>query len=157
MPNIPLAVSVGVIGAIQLARAIATPIPAFAEGTQDSPGGNNLVGDAGKREWVVTPTGKLFKTPNIPTVMNIPKHSVIYPNDKAALEAGVFNDFNIPAVADDGWQYKYMTEKLGGKLDNITAAVKKQGRVKRIPIRTGWKTIVDHGGNQQDWLNGNLQ
>ena len=38
-PNVPLSIAIGAIGAVQLAAAIATPIPKFAKGTEDAPEG----------------------------------------------------------------------------------------------------------------------
>ncbi|HEY8969715.1 MAG TPA: hypothetical protein VIM64_11500, partial [Puia sp.] len=36
LPNIPLSIAIGVIGALQLARAVAAPLPQFAEGTDNA-------------------------------------------------------------------------------------------------------------------------
>lgn len=67
LPIIPLAVAVGAIGALELATVIATPIPAFKEGTKFSPEGHALVAEAGP-ELVIDPSGKgtLFTKPAMP-------------------------------------------------------------------------------------------
>lgn len=76
----PMAAIIGAIGAIQLATAIATPIPKYAKGTENHPGGVALVGDAGKSELVKYPTGELFITPNNPILVDLPKGAKVFPD-----------------------------------------------------------------------------
>lgn len=83
---IPLAITVGALGAIQLATAMAQPIPEYAKGTQDHPGGLAVVGDAGRSEIVRTPGGGMYKTPATDTLVSLPKHSVVYPSIEAAMK-----------------------------------------------------------------------
>lgn len=80
LPNFILAALVGVLGAAQLATIIAQPIPKYREGTKDHPGGLAVVGDGGQREAIITPSGDSFITPNIATMVDIPKHSMVIPN-----------------------------------------------------------------------------
>ena len=72
-PNIPLAVLAASLGAAQLAVVATTPIPQFAEGTLDAPGGLSLVGERG-RELTYVPSG-----------------AKILPNDKTEKYAGVID------------------------------------------------------------------
>lgn len=67
--NLAGAIAVGALGAAQLAVAIATPIPKYKYGTDNHPGGLMIVGDGGKHEGIITPDGKVFKTPKVPTIM----------------------------------------------------------------------------------------
>lgn len=67
------------IGAAQLAAILAQPIPRYAKGTKDHPGGLALVGDGGRSELVVTPGGDLFRTPSKSTLVDLPEHSVVLP------------------------------------------------------------------------------
>jgi hypothetical protein len=62
-PNVPLAVAVGVIGAAELAAAIATPIPKFAEGGKVSRDTWALTDEKGA-EGYTTPDGKTFMGQN---------------------------------------------------------------------------------------------
>lgn len=78
-PNIPLAIIVGALGAVQLATTLATPIPKYQHGTDSAKGGMSLVGEVGK-EYVLPPSGDGFFTPSIPTLMNIPKGSKVISN-----------------------------------------------------------------------------
>ena len=83
-PNIPLSITVGAIGAVQLAAALAQPIKAYAKGTphEGHHGGLAVVGDGGKPE-LVTFKGKSWITPDKPTVVNLPKGAHVYPDARA--------------------------------------------------------------------------
>ena len=72
--------------AVQLATVMAEPIPQYAKGTQDHPGGLAIVGDAGRSEIVRTPGGGLYQTPATDTLVSLPKHSVVYPSIEAAMK-----------------------------------------------------------------------
>ena len=80
LPNIPLSILIGALGAIQVATILATPIPSY-EGTKDGahPGGKALVGDAGKHE-VVMYAGKAWVTPDTPTLVDLPKGAQVFPD-----------------------------------------------------------------------------
>lgn len=81
---------VAAMGAIQLATAIAQPIKAYKAGTDYHPGGLAIVGDGGKREVVVT-GGKYWLTPKVPTLVEMPQGSKVFPDylDFIANEAPV--------------------------------------------------------------------
>lgn len=80
LPNFILAALVGAAGAAQVAAIAAQPLPQYAEGTQDHTGGLAVVGDGGKSELIQTPSGKMFKTPDSPTIVDMPKHSKVFPD-----------------------------------------------------------------------------
>jgi TP901 family phage tail tape measure protein len=79
LPNIPLSIAVGAIGALQLATAIATPIPAYAEGkdASDPYEGPMLWGEAGP-EAKIDRSGKL-EFANKPTIGKTKKGDQIIP------------------------------------------------------------------------------
>lgn len=81
---------VAAMGAIQLATAIAQPIKAYKAGTDYHPGGLAIVGDGGKREVVET-GGKYWLTPKVPTLVEMPQGSKVFPDylDFIANEAPV--------------------------------------------------------------------
>ncbi len=58
LPNPALSVAAGIIGAAQLVKALATPIPEYADGTNYHPGGLALVGEGGQPEYVKEPGQK---------------------------------------------------------------------------------------------------
>lgn len=80
------------LGATQLAVAIATPIPKYKHGTgkNDHPGGEAVVGDGGKSEGVLLPSGRLLKTPNRSVVWDLPKGTKVFPDySKLAISASL--------------------------------------------------------------------
>lgn len=79
LPNIPLSVIVGALGAVQMAAIAAQPIPKYAKGTDDHPGGAAIVGDGGKRELIAV-GDRLMVTPDRPTLVNLPRHARVYPD-----------------------------------------------------------------------------
>lgn len=72
-------------GAAQTAMIMATPIPEYAEGTPDHPGGLAIVGDGGKSEMIIS-NGRIFKTPSSDTLLNLPEHSMVLPDFNMAME-----------------------------------------------------------------------
>lgn len=84
-------------GAAQLATVLATPIPEYAAGTQNHPGGLALVGDGGRPEVVITPSGGLFRTPANDTLVDLPARSVVFPSVEEAMKN---LDLFVPSVAD---------------------------------------------------------
>lgn len=79
LPNLVLAALVGAMGAAQVAIIAAQPIPKYAKGTKDHPGGLAIVGDGGKKEGIVTNNG-LFITPDKPTLVDLPAHAQVIPD-----------------------------------------------------------------------------
>lgn len=79
LPNVPLSIATGVLGAIQLAAIISAPIPAFAGGTENAPGGLALVGEKG-REMILTPKGNVAVTSNRPELRDVPEGSQVLTN-----------------------------------------------------------------------------
>ncbi|WP_159522871.1 tape measure protein [Sunxiuqinia indica] len=82
LPNIPLSIIIGVLGAAQLATVLATPIPEFAEGTDSAPK-EFIAGDEGS-EAIFKPDGTVEITPNKPTYYNDKSYigSTIIPHDE---------------------------------------------------------------------------
>lgn len=75
----PVSALIAAIGAIQLATIIAQPIPKYAKGTDNHPGGLAMVGDGGKHEAVII-GGKAYITPNVPTLLSMPKGVEVLPD-----------------------------------------------------------------------------
>lgn len=98
LPNIPLSIVVGAMGAIQVATILATPIPSYAEGTKDTAGhrgGMALVGDAGRRE-VIMYNGLAWITPDTPTLVDLPAGARVFPDvDKIDISDFDFPDWNL--------------------------------------------------------------
>lgn len=78
LPNIPLAVSVGILGAAELTAAVATKVPHYAKGTQDHLGGDAVVAEAGKKELVqFNGNSVIYDKPTY--IKNLPKHAKVIP------------------------------------------------------------------------------
>lgn len=79
-PNPILAAIIGAIGAVQLARTIAAPIPKYADGTANHPGGLAIYGEAGPE--VVKEPGKDAYLVNQATLSALPKGTKVTPMDQ---------------------------------------------------------------------------
>ena len=97
LPNFILAGIVAAAGAAQLGVAIAQPLPEYAAGTRNHPGGLAVVGDGGRPEVVMTPSGGLFRTPASDTLVDLPARSVVFPSVEEAMKN---LDLFVPSVAD---------------------------------------------------------
>lgn len=71
------AIAAGVLSASKLAVAIATPIPKYAKGTQNHPGGAAIYGEAGAE--VVTEPGKRPYMVDTPTLGILPRGTKVQP------------------------------------------------------------------------------
>ncbi len=102
LPNIPLSIVIGAMGAMQVATILATPIPSYAEGTKGNdrhPGGTALVGDAGKHE-IIMYSGKAWITPDTPTLVDIPKGAQVFPDvDKVDISNFDMPDWDFPTFS----------------------------------------------------------
>lgn len=94
LPNLVLAALVGAMGAVQLATIIAQPIPKYAHGTDNHPGGLAIVGDGGRNEAVLV-GDKAYITPDRPTLLSLPAGAEVVPdlNDPAFLSRFVDNTY----------------------------------------------------------------
>lgn len=77
--GIAMAAIAGAMGAVQIATIAATPIPAYAKGTDYHKGGPAIVGDGGRKE-VVLFNGNAWITPDKPTLVDIPAGAVVLPS-----------------------------------------------------------------------------
>lgn len=80
--NIALAAVIGAIGAVQIARLIATPIPRYKQGTGSGthPGGPMEVGDGGRSEGILFPDGTLMKSAAHSEVLDAPAGTKVFPD-----------------------------------------------------------------------------
>ena len=76
--GVPLAATIATIGAVQLAAALAKPIPQYMEGTEDHPGGKALVGEV--RPEVITEPGKEPYIVDSPSILNLKKGTKVTPS-----------------------------------------------------------------------------
>jgi hypothetical protein len=134
--------AIGTIGALQLARAIAAPLPKFEFGTDDAPGGLALVSEK-RRELVITPDGRMMQTPSVPTVMNIPRHSIVLPDARAALESGLAVNQHGRLVEKDNNDIK----DVGRKIDTLTKVMRNKPTLNMNADQSGLTAMWKYGSN----------
>jgi hypothetical protein len=127
--GIPLIAAVAAVGALQLASIMAQPLPKYAAGTDDHPGGPAIVGDGGKRELIILPSGRRFLTPEKPVLVDLPEHTGILPDamhliGKEAAKLNGHADSRIHVEMDTG-QLVAAQKETNAKLNDIELALKK--------------------------------
>ena len=70
---------IGAMGAAQVAIIASQPIPKYANGTDNHPGGLAIVGDGGRQEVIETDNGA-YITPSVPTLVDLPKRAKVIPD-----------------------------------------------------------------------------
>jgi hypothetical protein len=86
LPNIPLALLVGAMGAAELVIAATAPIPKYKQGTQNHPGGPAIVGDGGVPELIELPTGEKMMSPSISTLIDLPSGTKVKPGELIGID-----------------------------------------------------------------------
>lgn len=74
----PFVVAASVIGALQAAAVLATPIPKYKFGRKDGPEELAYVGDGGKREVIERASGGIEITPATATLVKLEKHDKVH-------------------------------------------------------------------------------
>ena len=80
-PNPILAGIIGAIGAVQMAKILTTPIPQYAEGTDNHPGGLAIVGEGKHQELVTKPSGESFVADKA-MLLDLPAGTTVQPLSK---------------------------------------------------------------------------
>lgn len=126
LPDIPLATIAGAIGAAQLAVAVATPVPKYATGTDFHPGGDAIVGDGGKKEYVILPDGTAFTTSDQPTRMRLPRGTQVLPDaDKVSDQLLLMAMRQLPNSPVTESSYgQHMTEAITQELRGLKSTIK---------------------------------
>lgn len=122
--NLAVAAIAAAIGAAQIATIVATPIPAYAKGTDSHPGGPAIVGDGGRHELVLF-NGNAWLTPDRPTIMDIPAGASVIP-DAAALAAGLPGPIDVPVAKEVTAIKPYDDSAIRRGLAELTSLVKMQ-------------------------------
>ena len=71
-------IAAGVVGAIQLAATLATPIPKYKLGRKGGPAEMAWVGDGGVSEVIERKSGRIELTPNIPTLTHLGQGDIVH-------------------------------------------------------------------------------
>lgn len=165
--NIALAALTGAIGAAQLARAIAAPIPKFRTGknlsmfqSNDNYEGPALVGDGGKHEVHIS-GGKATLTPNTPTLTHVKKNDIILPDVNMLTDRVIARSLskNLSVNLNGELEQRSMNE-LKNEVRSMRKELVKTIKEKReIHIKTpSARNLLFKDGNRwSEYLNDNLQ
>jgi len=138
LPNVPLSIIIGAMGALELGAVLSKPIPAYALGTNDHIGGNAILGDGGKHEMAVTPSGSIIKTPKVPTVMSLPIHTKVFPDyDKAiqemAFDASIRSMYaTTPSIEINAYNDALMRKQMGSLVKQTERQINQLGKLNNL-------------------------
>ena len=142
LPNIPLSIIVGVLGAVNLAMVATQQFPAYAEGTDNHSGGLMLVNDgAGSnfQEKIILPSGKVIRPQGRNVLMDAPKGTKVLNHEQQLFEMLQSNNISMSNPQYQGMTPDEMDEILGKHFGNIKTQ----------------NTIFDKNGFQSYVKNGN--
>lgn len=153
LPNIALSILAGAIGAAQLVRVLATPIPRYATGVTDFAGGYAILGDGGRHEVVVEPGKKPYLSGDSDELHHLAPGTDVYPSVQAYEKA-----VHKPATA----LKSFSTTDLRPLMGVVEKSSKRVERaIRRIPQTVvnsegNWSRHVRRGNNTRSWINRNL-
>ena len=131
-----------VMGALQVATIMATPLPKYAQGTKYHKGGLAVVGDGGKQEVVMTADGA-YLTPDTPTVVNLPRGAKVLP------DAGLLNPDDVHWAKRPFLGGLSYDEKGKPIIINDYSSLEKEQRLTRLAIEKQRKEMRKYERNRQ--------
>lgn len=141
------------IGAAQLAIAIASPVPTYAEGTDWHTGGGMVVGDGGRSEIVELPDGRMYITPNRDTYMTAPAGTIVHPDAEKFI-----NDIPASVVYSTRDQSNNQLQQVFVRgMGQVVQAINNK---QELHIQPGYNTLVGlhkYGNSQVEYYNNNIQ
>ena len=155
LPNIPLSIIVGGIGALRLGQLLATPLPQYAIGTENSPEGWALVSERGS-EGRIEPSGAFSMTPpGGPALTYLAKGTKIIPHEDmrrmasstltqtaSSTGAPAFDDSRMVAAQEK--TTKMMQKTLSRRTEHKTVIT--AGGIKYFVKKGGsWKQYIGKG------------
>jgi hypothetical protein len=128
---IPKAIAIGITGAVQLAKVLATPLPQYAQGIESTPSDSfAIVGEKGT-ELVTEKSGKQYLTPNTDTLTYLPKGTKVTPHHE--LMANVYDNAHKYMASNNNVTTDTMQtaliqsfEELYNKVDNLSEIMAKK-------------------------------
>lgn len=153
--QIPIAIATG---ALQAAVIAAQPIPKYAKGTEDHPGGLAIVGDGGQKEVAILPDGGYYVTPSIPTLVDLPKGTEVLPSVNEALISitkAPRLDTSMPTSTD---RIEKRIDMLEGVLKDVVRAIEKNRSQISVTLdQNGTWKVYDQKKGLDEYLNKNLR
>ena len=153
--QIPIAIAVG---ALQAAIIAAQPIPKYAKGTEDHPGGLAVVGDGGRKEVAVFPDGNYYITPSVPTLVDLPKGTEVLPSVNEALMSitkAPRIEMNAPTSTD---RIEKEIVELKSTMRSVISAIEKNRSQISVNLdHNGTWKVYDRQKGIDEYLNKNLR
>ncbi len=146
------------MGGIQIATIAAKPLPKYAQGTEDHPGGLAVVGDGGQKEVAILPDGGYYVTPSIPTLVDLPKGTEVLPSVNEALMSitkAPRLDTSMPTSTDR--IEKEIIELKSTMKSVITAIEKNRSQISVTLDQNGTWKVYDQKKGLDEYLNKNLR
>jgi hypothetical protein len=139
--GLPFIAAIGAIGAAQLARVIATPIPKYGEGTEDHPGGLAILGDKNKKELVKEPSGKTYWSADKPTLYDLPRHTVVIPDSDSVVKSMIYGSImNMGSTrAKDESINKKLIDQYEKQTNRVIETIKNK---REIHIKPGFNSVM---------------
>lgn len=135
LPNIPLSIIVGAIGAAQLVRAIATPIPRYFRGRKENDPyeGPAWVDDGGKPEAIVRKSGDVEIGTNKPRITWLNRGDRVLPDAHKALLTGlIMNQERAtaprPIYNDNG--FEKLADRMDKGFDKLNNTIKNKREIR---------------------------
>ena len=141
-------------GALQLATILATPIPAFAEGTSFAPGGPALIGEQGP-EIVIPPSGAAYVSPPGPSVIDIARGSQVLPaKESEAVLSSIERDLEGGREIDIlALQLEQIERLITAREEELLAAIEGRKEYNFIVSKEGIDVFIKHRGNTTKYYN----
>jgi len=157
--NIALAASIGAIGAMQLGIAAAQPIPSYAEGTEDHPGGAARFGEAGP-EVVIEPGKKPYLVDK-ETIANLPEHTQVLPvSDIVGSASGLMGAILIRGLANGSIVVASDSAPVVASINSLKSEITevKSAIMGKREVHFSWKNgelrkAVNNNGSWAQYLN----
>jgi len=136
--GLPLAILYGTLGALQLATAIATPIPKYKDGRKGGKEELAITGDGGVNEFITDKYGKLKSiTSSKPTLTHLSEGDKVLPDFGSYLDSVDMDALNRASImASLSSQAKALNQReSGNNLDKeILKAIKEGNNKKQAPM-----------------------
>ncbi len=133
LPSIPLSIAAGVIGAAQLAVAIATPLPRFFKGknADDNYEGFAWVDDGGRPEAIIRENGEVEIGTNKPRITYLGAKDIVLPDARQLAWNSTISAANkaihVTTNSDD-----QLRRELNRGFKSVVGAIKNQPRQKQL-------------------------
>ena len=162
--QIPLVIT---SGAIAGATVLAQTIPAFKDGVIGFEGGQAIVGDGGKHEYIRTPDGTVTKTPKTDTLVNLPKGTDVFKDENAFMSSlnkelginGISPLSNIlsrsimPNITNKGISKEDLKEVFSNEISKLNNTIKNKSETSFNFDEKGFNTFITSRGGKTKVLN----